>query len=162
MTHYLRINFHALGATREEPFPGSKPRELYARCNSSDPATCDLFAQIGNMALKDRKAALAALSKLIEVAASGKPITEFYDKKQCHDIHTFKYKNKDRTIWRIWKGDVVRVTFYYGDGQTVLLTHAFAKYEDKLSSAQKKSLEHEVEKYVDALDEKTIEFIEKK
>jgi hypothetical protein len=162
MTHYLRINLQALGAQREEPSPGSKPRELYARCNSADPRTCDLFSQIAGMVPKDRKAALAALSKLIEVAASGKPITEFYDKKQCHDINTFKYKNKDRTIWRIWKGDVVRVTFYYGEGQTVLLTHAFAKYEDKLSSAQKKALEYEVEKYVDALDEKTIKFIEKK
>ncbi len=113
------------------------------------------------MELEDRKSALAALSKLVEVAASGKPITAFYDKKQCHDIHTFKYKNKERTIWRIWKGDVVRVTFYYGDGKTVLLTHAFAKYEDKLTSAQKKNLENEVQEYLDAIDEKTIRFIGK-
>lgn len=162
MTYYLRINNHTLGDGNHEPAPSNKPRELYARCESNDPNTCDLFLQISQMTLKDRKAALSALSKLVEVAASGRPLTEFYDKKQCHDIHTFKYKNKDRTIWRIWKGNVVRVTFYYGDSQAILLTHAFTKYEDKLSTAQKKSLEHEVEKYIDAVDAKTLEFIEKK
>jgi hypothetical protein len=114
------------------------------------------------MVLKDRNAALAALHKLIQVAASGKPITDFYDKKQCHNIHTFQYDGKDRTIWRIWKGDVVRVTFFYGDGQTVLLTHAFAKYEDKLTNAQKKMLEKEVITYLDALKANKLNFIEKR
>ena len=105
---------------------------------------------------------MSALHKLVQVAASGKPITDFYDKKQCHEIHTFRHDGKDRTIWRIWKGDVVRVTFFYGDGQTVLLTHAFAKYEDKLSSAQKKMLENEVIAYLDALKANELKFLEKK
>lgn len=167
MTNYLRINFKALGTPDPEPAPGSKPRMLYARCEDADPSApnipgaCDLLCQIIRMAPKDQKAALAALHKLVQVAASGKPITEFYDKKQCHEIHTFHHDGKDRTIWRIWKGDVVRVTFFYGDGQTVLLTHAFAKYEDKLTKAQKKMLEGEVITYLDALKANKLKFFEK-
>lgn len=161
MTYYLRINFKALGVPSPEPTPGAKPRQLYARCDSSSAETCDLFKQISTMVPKDRKAALSAIHKLVEVAATGRPITEFYDKKQCHDIHTFRYKDKERVIWRIWKGDVVRVTFFYGDGQAVILTNAFSKYEDKLSNAQKKMLESEVKAYIDASAENKIEFLEK-
>lgn len=161
MTHYLRINFKALGVAALEPVPGVKPRLLYARCNSASVGSCDLFSQVKVLALKDRKAALAAIHKLIEVAATGKPLTAFYTKKQCHEIHSFTYRGKERTIWRIWKGDVVRLTFFYGDGQTVLLTNVFSKYEDKLNTAQKKMLEREVEAYLDAFAENRIEFIEK-
>ena len=162
MINYLRITNKALGAPAPEPAPGVKPRMLYARCNSDDPDSCDLLHQVVGMVLKDRKAAMSALHKLVQVAASGKPITDFYDKKQCHEIHTFRHDGKDRTIWRIWKGDVVRVTFFYGDGQTVLLTHAFAKYEDKLSGAQKKMLENEVIAYLDALKANELKFLERK
>lgn len=159
--HFLRINFKALGAPEPEPVPGAKPWELYARCHAKNSASCDLFQQIAGLEPKDRKAAMAALYKLVQVAASGQPITTFYDKKQCHDIHTFNYQGKERTVWRIWKGDVVRVTFYYGEGRTILLTHAFAKYEDKLNKAQKAMLENEVIAYIDAANAKTLHIFEK-
>ncbi|GAB3445392.1 type II toxin-antitoxin system RelE/ParE family toxin [Massilia solisilvae] len=159
-TTYLRINFAALGAGRSEPPTGSKPRRLLARCNTEDPGSCDLFVQIKQLAPKDRKAALSALSKLVEVAATGKPITDFYDKKQCHDAYSFWYQNKERTVWRIWKGDVVRITFFY-DGENIVLTHAFAKYEDKLTTAQKKMLETEVMTYLDAVKANNITYLEK-
>lgn len=162
MTTYLRINKKALGAPAPEPAPGAKPRLLYARCRENDHASCELFGQIAQMVPKDRRAALGALDKLVDVAASGRPITEFYDKKQCHDIHTFTHGGKERTVWRIWKGDVVRITFFYGDGQTILLTNAFTKYEDKLSTAQRKALEREVIEYLSALEAKKLNFIEKK
>lgn len=161
MKYFLRINFKALGAIEPEPVPGDKPWELYARCDKKDAETCALFQQIASMVLKDRKAAISALDKLVRVAASGQPITNFYDKKQCHDIHTFNYQGKIRTVWRIWKGDVVRVTFYYGEGRAILLTHAFAKYEDKLTKAQKAMLEAEVIAYIDAVNAKSPHFFEK-
>jgi hypothetical protein len=159
--YFLRINFKALCVPESEPSPGAKAWELYARCNAESSDSCELFQQIANLTPKDRKAALSALRKLVEVAASGLPITNFYDKKQCHDIHTFNYQGKDRTVWRIWKGDVVRVTFYYGQGRTILLTHAFAKYEDKLNNAQKAMLEKEVIAYIDAVNAKTLHTFEK-
>lgn len=162
MANYLLINNKALGAPAPEPAPGAKPRMLFASCHTDDPDTCDLLSQVVSMIPKNRNAAMAALHKLVQVAASGKPITEFYNKKQCHEIHTFSHDGKDRTIWRIWKGDVVRVTFFYGDGQTVLLTHAFAKHEDKLSNAQKKMLEKEVIAYLDALKANELKFLERK
>lgn len=161
MPFFLRINFKALGAPDPEPVPGVKPWELYARCDARDSETCELFRQVSSLVQKDRKAAMAALYKLVQVAASGLPITNFYDKKQCHDIHTFNYQGKERTIWRIWKGDVVRVTFYYGEGRSILLTHAFAKYEDKLTKSQKAMLESEVIAYIDAANAKTLHCFEK-
>jgi len=161
MRFFLRINYKALGVPEQEPTPSSKPWELYARCDTKDAETCVLFQQIARMVPKDRKAAMSALHKLIIVAASGQPITSYYDKKQCHDIHTFTYQSKERTVWRIWKGDVVRATFYYGEGRTILLTHAFAKYEDKLTKAQKAMLETEVIAYIDAVNEKSLHFFEK-
>jgi len=159
--YLLRINFNALGVPEPEPSPGAKAWELYARCTVKHINGCDLFQQVGNLALKDQRAAMSALFKLVQVAASGQPITNFYDKKQCHDIHTFTYLGKERTVWRIWKGDVVRVTFYYGEGRTILLTHAFAKYEDKLTKTQKAMLENEVIAYIDAANAKTLNTFEK-
>lgn len=158
MTYYLRINFRSLGAPGSEPSPGRTPWELYARCDARDVNTCELLQQVHKMVVKDQKAALGALHKLVQVAASGEPITNFYDKKQCHDIHTFHYLGKDRTIWRIWKGDVVRITFYYGEGRSILLTNAFAKYEDKLTTSQKAMLEKEVIAYIDSANAKTLQY----
>lgn len=160
MTHYLRITYHSLGIPETEPQAGAKPRLLYARCNSEDPRTCELFVQIAGLALKDRKAALSALRKLVDVAASGKPLTEFYDKKQCHLIHEFRHLDKDRSIWRIWKGDVVRVTFLY-DEHSIILLNIFTKYEDKLTNAQKKALVHEAIAYLDSQKAKSLRYIEK-
>jgi hypothetical protein len=42
-----------------------------------------------------------------------------------------------------------------------LLTHAFAKYEDKLTTAQKKMLETEVRAYIDAVTDQQLNYIEK-
>lgn len=159
--YFLRINFRALGVPGPEPAPGAKPWELYARCNEKRSDSCDLFQQIARLVPKDQKAAVSALYKLIQVAASGQPITNYYDKKQCHDIHAFNYLGKERTVWRIWKGDVVRVTFYYGEGRTILLANAFSKYEDKLSQSQKAMLEKEVIAYIDAVNAKKLYTFEK-
>lgn len=157
MPFLLRINFKSLGVPKSEPAPNDKSRELYAKCNERSADTCDLFQQIAGMATKDQKAAMAALHKLVEVAASGQPVTDFYDNKQCHEMHTFNYLGKERTVWRIWKGNVVRITFYYGEGRAILLTHAFAKYENKLTTAQKKMLEKEVIAYIDAANANTLQ-----
>lgn len=161
MNFFLRINFKALGATDPEPVPSAKPWRLYARCDAEDVETCGIFQQIINLVGKDQRAAMSALHKLVHVAASGQPVTNFYDKKQCHEIHTFHYKGKERIVWRIWKGDVVRVTFYYGEDRMILLTHAFAKTEDKLTKGQKAMLEAEVKAYIDAVDANSLHFFEK-
>lgn len=160
MSLFLRINFSTLGVQEPEPAPGPTPWELYARCDTEEVETCALFQQITSLTTNNRKSALSALHKLVQVAASGQPITEFYDKKQCHDLHTFNYHGKDRIVWRIRKGDV-RVTFYYGEGRMIILTHAFAKYENKLTNAQKAMLETEISTYIDAVTAKSIHFIEK-
>lgn len=161
MYFLIRINFKAIGAQEKEPAPGVTPWELYARCEMDNADTCQLFRQIAALSPKDRKAAMSALHKFIHVAASGQPLTCFYDKKQCHEIHSFKYGGKERIVWRIWKGDVVRITFYYCEGRAIFLTNVFTKYEDKLTNAQKLMLEKEVRAYIDAEHKKEIHTFEK-
>lgn len=105
--HLLKITFASVGIPGPEPAPDATPWSIYASCEEQRGETCELFQQIRRMPVtRDRKDALAALRKLIQVAASGKPLTAFYDKKQCHEIHTFHYDGRDTTIWRIRQNDI--------------------------------------------------------
>ncbi|MBE7373033.1 hypothetical protein [Pseudomonas lopnurensis] len=148
--HLLKIDFRALKMPLPEPVAQAGAWSIFARCDEPDEAACEVFRQILAMPDKrDQKASLAALRKLIQVAASGHPLTSFYDKKQCHEAHRFNYQGKERTIWRIWQGDI-RLAFYYGEGKIIFLTQAFAKREDKLSKQQKTALETEAKCFIDA------------
>lgn len=98
---------------------------------------------------KDRRAAIAELAKLVQVAASGKPFQVFYDEKQCHDIHRFHYDGKERVLWRLRRGDV-RIVFYYGQGRLILLADALIKRKDRLSKAETSALEAQVVAFIDA------------
>lgn len=100
-------------------------------------------------ALKDRKSAIAALVKLVQIAASGKPLQVFYDEKQCHDIHRFQYGGQERVVWRIRRGDI-RIAFYYGNGHLIFLADALVKRKDKLSQADKSALERQIIEFIDA------------
>lgn len=160
MAHYLHINYKAIGLPLDEPTPGEKAKQLIARCVDQNADSCEVISQVLDLCAPDTKSALKLLKKLVEVAASGLPFTEFYDKKQCHDIHTFDYKHKFHVIWRIRQGDV-RVAFYYGEGRAVLLTGAFAKRQDRISTATKKLLEKEVKAYLDALADASFTPLEK-
>lgn len=161
MSPYLHINIKALKAPVPEPVPSNKAFRLYARCDDTDPDTCSLFYGIHGLAsAKDRKAALAALVKLVHVAASGQPFAEHYDNKQCHETHRFHYEGKARVIWRVRKGDI-RIPFYYHEGRAILLTNVFTKRKDKLSNAEKNMIEKEVKSYIDLASTNSIRFIER-
>lgn len=161
MSYYLReIDFAAIGASDTEPVKQPDHKKLVARCSSDDVNDCDFLQQIVELKSPSSiRAALSALHKLVNVAASGQPFTDFYDKKQCHEIHSFEYKHKAYKIWRIRKSDL-RITFYYAEGKAVLLTHVFEKHRDKLTSGQEAMLETEVKAYIDALEVGAVEMIE--
>ena len=129
-----------------------------ARCAENDALTCELLHQVADLELAARKAAILTMEKLIQVAASGQPVAEFYDEKQCHKTHSFEYKGKTRDVWRVRRGDV-RVTFYYGQDKLILLTHAFAKHKDKLTEAQKCDLERAVEAFIDAEEAEEFSYV---
>lgn len=148
--HLLRINYRALG--RETPEPVAEPGcwRLYAPCAEADAAACQLLQHIAGMqSIRDRKAALAALDKLVKVAASGKPLPVFYDEKQCHDIHRFRHDGHEHVLWRIRNGDI-RIVFHYGHHRLILLTDALVKRKDKLSTAETSALERQVKAFLDA------------
>lgn len=160
MAHYLKINHAALQRPEPEPHQEACASTLYARCDEGDSDTCHLLQQIVDMEHRDQKDALSALLKLILAASSGKPLKNFYDAKKCHNCHTFTHDGKDHTIWRVWKGKAVRVTFYYGEDRFILLTSAFVKREDKLTIKQKLDLESEVKSYLEALKNQQLDLFE--
>lgn len=148
--HLLRINHRALRHEAPEPITEMGHWRLYAPCDQADETTCRLFQRIAQLpAAADRKAALAALVKLVQVAASGKPLQVFYDEKQCHELHRFNYCGHERVVWRIRKGDI-RIAFLYGQGRIVFLADAFAKRKDRLTRAEQSALERAVSAFIDA------------
>lgn len=148
--HLLRINYSALRRQAPEPLAEPGHWRLYAPCVKADAGTCHLLHSIAKMrAVNDRKAAIAALDKLVQVAASGKPLQVFYDEKQCHDIHRFHHDGQERVLWRIRRGDI-RIVFYYGNGRLILLADALVKRKDTLSKAEKSALERQVVEFIDA------------
>jgi hypothetical protein len=119
-------------------------------CSSPETEECPFLEQVGQLEdLRDRKAALQALKKLIEVAASGLPMTHFYDKKQCHEIHSFQYDGKTRRIWRIRQG-IIRLPFYYGAGRLLFLPTVLVKRRDKLTRGEALELETHIKEYIQA------------
>ncbi|BAK10836.1 hypothetical protein PAJ_0756 [Pantoea ananatis AJ13355] len=162
MTYYLReINFEAIGSPEREPAKSEKHKTIVARCLTENLDDCDILQQINDLELGDAKAALTALVKLIQVAASGLPFTNFYDEKQCHETHSFTYNHKIYKVWRLRQRDV-RITFFHCEGKTVLLTHVFVKHKDKLTNKQKAMLEEQVKTYIDASTQGLVQIIESK
>lgn len=154
MTLYLkRITLQSIRYTAQSEQASQKNAwHLFAPCAEESYQDCLLFNQI--TALKDRKdqkAALLALKKLIQVAEMGQPLTVHYDEKACHELHSFQYKGKERTVWRIRHG-VIRLPFYYGQGKLIFLAGALSKRKNKLSNAELGVIEQEVKKYIDAED----------
>lgn len=156
---FLEINERTLGKP-----PGAShgrsgaPWKLLARCEGSTADSCVLIAhlkEMGSANKEDGKSALSALSKLINVAATGQPIENFYDSKQSHLLHEFVYKQRNRVVWRIRKGDV-RIAFYYAEDKIIFLADVFAKRKDKLTKGEKKQLEDEVKAYIDAEDDQQL------
>ncbi|MGS3491751.1 hypothetical protein ACB313_05555 [Klebsiella pneumoniae] len=156
----MKINHAALQRKQADPHQVTSARTLYARCDDESRDTCNLLQQIYDMEMRDQKDALSALVKMIQIAASGKPFKDFYDVKQCHDCHTFTHDGKEHTIWRVWKGKAVRITFYYGDDRVILLTSALVKREDKLTRKQELDLEAEVKIYLNDIKNKQLELFE--
>lgn len=150
MLNLLPVCFTTLGIGEPEPPEVANPWRVVAECADAQGQQCMLFDQIrGLEAHPDRKAALLALRKLVQIAATGLPLTHFYDKKQCHELHQFQHLGKTQTIWRIRHGDI-RLAFYYGVNRLIFLPLVFSKREDKLTGKQKALLEAHAKPFIDA------------
>ncbi|PFG11778.1 hypothetical protein ATI45_4346 [Marinobacter sp. LV10MA510-1] len=149
-----RITFKSIGyQAQPEPQQLKGSWQVFAPCEHADYSGCVLFSKIAGLSsIEDKKATILALKKLIQIAAMGQPITAHYDKKQCHELHKFKYQGKERVIWRIRHGDI-RLPFYYGQGKLIFLASVLAKRKDKLSQAEELALEKEVKRYISAENE---------
>jgi len=155
----LELSYAIIGIPEAEPRPGEKPWYPVVPCDNPDTEECPFLEQIGQIEdLRDQKAALQALKKLIEVAATGLPMPRFYDKKQCHDIHSFQYDGKTRRIWRIRQGSI-RLPFYYGAGRLLFLPTVLVKRRDKLTRGEKLELERHVKAYIQAEDTNSLTVI---
>ena len=148
--HLKQIGNSCLGNGLEDPTPTSKSWHLYSLVDGDKDEECCVIKDLQSMAdQRDLRAALQALTKLVQVAALGQPLDVHYDKKQCHPLHRFHYDGKERVVWRIRKNSI-RLPFYYGDGRLVFLTGVLVKRRDKLTPTERTSLEKQVKKYIEA------------
>lgn len=157
--HLKRITFKSLGLPDEQE-PKSSPEnwQLFAPCLGEGFSNCELFEQIKALSsARDQKHSMLALRKLVQIAAMGAPLTVHYDKKQCHELHTFSYKDREQVIWRIRHGDI-RLPFYYGQGRLIFLAGVLPKRKGKLSRAEASALEREVKRFIDAEGEGMLRF----
>jgi hypothetical protein len=150
MTVLLELSYAVLGIPEAEPRPGRNPWRPVTPCSDPEAEECPFLEQIHQLQdRRDRKASLQALKKLIEVSASGLPISNFYDQKQCHEIHSFQYDGRTRKIWRIRQGSI-RLPFYYGAQRLLLLPLVLVKRRGKLTRQELLELEEHIENYVQA------------
>lgn len=89
------------------------------------------------------------MSMILKLANAGRKFESHYDQKKCHETHTFSYKGKEHVLWRIRNSDV-RLLFFYGNDQVILLVDSFPKHTDKLTKAQKSHAETLIKAYLDA------------
>jgi len=114
-----------------------------------------MFDWLDGMSKVDQKHFMSGMSTLLKIANSGRTLQSHYDEQQCHETHRFTYQGEERVVWRIRIGDL-RVLFYYGENNIVFLTDAFPKHKDKLTVAQKKKAEKEIQAFIDAREPQII------
>jgi len=159
MTVLLELSYEVLGIPEAEPRPGQNPWHPVTPVSGPDAEECPFLEQVGQLKdRRDQKAAMQALKKLIEVAATGLPMTRFYHEKQCHEIHSFQYDGKTRRIWRIRQGSI-RLPFYYGAGRLLFLPTVLVKRRDKLTRGEELELETHIKEFIQAEDANSLTVI---
>ena len=117
--------------------------------HDEDPRDAAIVAWVKSLSPQERKVFRSGMGTILKVANSGRQLETHYDEKQCHEAHSFSYKGNQHTIWRIRQGDL-RILFFYGTDQIILLVYVFPKHTDKLTAAQKLNAETIVKSYLDA------------
>lgn len=88
----LKIDFALLGVPESAPSPSVTSWSFCSVVKSRGHETCGLIQLIRAMPTPcDRKEALTGLRKLIQVAAAGEPLPEYYDSNQCYETHSFHH-----------------------------------------------------------------------
>jgi len=95
---------------------------------------------------ENKRGAYLALDKLKNGWITGQLLEEIFDRKICHDVHTFSHLLKPWTIYSFkkTKKDVIRLYFIYGppppNGMLIVIK-IDTKDQQKLTSHQKENLE---------------------
>ena len=89
----------------------------------------------------DRIAMRTSFTTLLARAVTGRPLEDMWDKKKCHEAHTFTHSHATHRIFRIWGTGKIRVYFMYLDAKRIVLIKSKAKRVDKLSTGELKELE---------------------
>jgi hypothetical protein len=125
-----------------DDWPGSW--KIYTVCASSDPRSCTTRSDVGDLDIGDKKDARLTFVSFTNKAATGEPLTNLYDEKQCHETHSFDFDGREIKIFRIWGAGKIRVNFCYlpDERMSIAIVKTWAKRKDKLSDGEKAQLEH--------------------
>lgn len=157
--HRLKVSTFT-GANDEKD--SARAWKVFGHCETKDPDSLSILQRLAEFDDKDASAVVDGLIKLLQRAPAGQPLEGTYNKKQCHEAFSFKYKGKARKVWRIWPGGVVRIYFMYGNDKNIIVSWALAKREDKLTVAEKNELESLFKALIDAQEANQLVEVTKK
>lgn len=125
-------------------------------CSTKDPQTAEILVAVANLVDRDKLSFKLAMARLLKVSVLDPPLKAHYDKKQYHDAFEFSYKGKTRKVLRV-RNNNLRLVFYFGNDNIILLTDTFAKHKDNWTEAETNRSKEVVKRYLDATTHTIIE-----
>lgn len=124
---------------------------------SSDARPCTTLADARAMEKLDLDNARSSWRSFLKKAHTGQNFSDLYDKKQCHEAHSFKSGSHDVKIWRVWGAGKIRIYFVYLPDKRIVVLKTWAKRENKLTSGETKLLEGIATKVLSCVEMYTFE-----
>lgn len=144
---------------RAPPNEAANAWKVVAYCDDNRKEACFLFAQIGEIEAQFRMSAINGMLRLIEVAATGSPLSSFYDKKKCHEIGEFVHSGTEHRLYRIRTGDT-RIVFGYGPSREIFVCAAIVKKADEFTKKELRRFEATAVIYLDAFAKGDVKYVE--
>lgn len=134
------------------PTDGPKSWKIYTICAERSSTSCLTrkdVAEILSKSQADGEAARKSYIDLLYKANTGRPLSDLYDEKKCHEAHSFKYENRDVKIFRIWGTGTIRIYFIYLEDRKIILLKTKPKRTDSLTKGEKEEIERLAKKVMD-------------
>ncbi len=114
---------------------------IYLLCSSEDLRSCHIYTDAHNLQkiyLNQYRTMMRILGQHCE---SGLPLTNYYDKKSCHDVKDIDLANGQKEkIWRIRQGRLRLYFVYLPPERRLILLRVLVKNDDKLNKNEENSL----------------------
>lgn len=115
--------------------------KVYTICTERNPRSSTTFKDVSELEASDKTHARSAYVSLLGKAQNGFPLKDQYDKKRCHEVHSFIFNRIEITIYRIRTGDVRIYFCYLPPHKTIVLLKTKPKHKNELCTKEKNELQ---------------------